>query len=189
MLFEHQIQTLLDELYELYAKIALKILHIRIQKHRKHKNTDSSPDISTHLTNHAHYLVDRHKDATTKVTWKNSTFVVKNLDRVKTLDDKNNEDYPNFINPLSDYLKNKKYVDSNHSGMADKLKLSTWNHFHSAIREARQGNRKIAIMHVDLANFAMSEMTQFMSEDECKNFHSEIEVELEKLKKLHLQKE
>ncbi|MGB5440538.1 MAG: hypothetical protein WBN57_12400 [Gammaproteobacteria bacterium] len=187
MLFNHQTQKLLDEIYQLYSKITLKVLHIRIQKY--HEHTDSSHDITKHLTKHVHYLVNKHQEATSKVTWKKSTFIVKNTSHVTTLDDYKNPNPPNIINPLSDYLKNKKYADSSHSRIADQLISSTWEHFHAAIREARQGNTKTAIMHVDVANFAMKEVAHFLSEEEYQNLHSDIEVVVEKLRKLHLQSE
>ena len=186
MLFNDQIQKLRDAIFQLYSEITLKVLHIRIQKHHEHKHTDSSHDITKHLTKHVHHLVNKHKEATSKVTWKKSTFIVKNTSHVTTLDDYKNPNYPNFINPLSDYLKNKKYVDSIHPSVADKLISSTWDHFHAAIREARQGKTKTAKMHVDVANFAMKEVAHFLSEEEYQNFYSDIEVEIEKLRKLHL---
>ena len=189
MLFNHQIQKLLDTIYQLHSKITLKALHIRIQKHHERKHTDTSNDITRHLTKHVHHLASKHKEATSKVTWKKSTFIVKNISHVTTLDDYKNPNSPNIINPLSDYLKNKKYVDSGHSRIADKLISSTWDHFHAAIREARQGKTKTAIMHVDVANFAMKEVAHFLSEEEYQDFYSDIEVEVEKIRKLHLQSE
>ena len=189
MLSNHQIKKLLDAIYQLHSKIMLIVLHIRIQKHHERKHTDSSYDITKHLTKHVHHLVKKHQEATSKVTWKNSTFIVKNIPHVTTLDDYKNPYSPNIINPLSDYLKNKKYIDSSHSRVADKLISSTWDHFHAAIREARQGKTKTAIMHVDVANFAMKEVAHFLSEEEYQNFYSDIEVEVEELRKLHLQSE
>jgi len=189
MLLNHQIQKLLDAIYQLHSKTMLKVLHIRIQKHHECKHTDSSHDITKHITKHVHYLINKHQEATSKVIWKKSTFIVKNTSHVTTLDDYKNPNSPNIINPLSDYLKNRKYIDSSPSRIADKLISSTWDHFHAAIREARQGKTKTAKMHVDIANYAMQEVAHFLSEEEYQNFYSDIEVEVEELKKLHLQSE
>jgi len=84
-------------------------------------------------------------------------------------------------------LKNKKYIDSSYSKVADKLISSTWDHFHAAIREARQGKAKTAKMHVDVANYAMKEVAHFLPEEEYQNFYSDVKVEVKELRKLHLQ--
>ena len=182
MLSNHQIRKLFDEIYQLYSNFTLKVLHIRIQKHHERKHTDSTHDITKHLTKYIHYLVNKHQEATSKVTWKKSTFIVKNLSHVTTLDDYKNPNSLNIINPLNDYLKNKEYIDSSHSGIADKLILSTWDHLHAAFREARQGKTKTAKMHADIANYAMKEMAHFSSEEEYQSFYSDIELEIEELK-------
>ena len=189
MLSNHKIQELFGAIYQLYSKITLKILHHRIQKHHERKYTDSSHDITKHLTKHVHHLVKKHQEATSKVTWKKSTFIIKNTPHVTTLDDYKNPNSPNIINPLSDYLKNKRYIDSSHSKVADKLISSTWDHFHAAIREAKQGKTKTAKMHVDVANYAMKEVAHFVPEEEYQNFYSDIKIEVEELKKNHLQSE
>ena len=186
MLFNNQIQKVLDAIYQLHSQITLKMLHTRIQKHHKQKHTDPSHDIKKHLTKLVHHLADKHQEATSRTTCKKSTSIVKNISHVTTLDDYKNPNSPNIINPFSDYLKNKEYVDSSHSRIADKLISSTWDHFHAAIREARQGKTKIAEMHVDIANFSMKEVAHFLSEDEYQNFYSGIEVKVEELRKLHL---
>ena len=109
MLSNRKIQELFDAIYQLYSKITLKILHHRIQKHHERKYTDSSHDITKHLTKHVHHLVKKHREATSKVTWKKSTFIIKNTPHVTTLDDYKNTNSPNIINPFSDYLKNKRF--------------------------------------------------------------------------------
>ena len=106
MLSNHQIQELVDVIYQLYSKITLKFLHHRIQYYHARKYTDSSHDITKHLTKHVHYLVKKHQEATSKVTWKKSTLIIKNAPHVTTLDDYKKPNTPNIINPLSDYLKN-----------------------------------------------------------------------------------
>jgi hypothetical protein len=187
MLSNHQIQELFDVIYQLYSKITLKILHLRIQKHHEREHTNSSYDITNHLTKHVHHLANKHQEATSTITWKKSTFIIKNIRRVTTLDDYKNPNAPNIINPLRDYLKNKKFIDSSHSGVADKLISSTWAHFHAAIREARQGRIKTAKMHVDIANYAMKEVKHYLPEEEYQNFYSDIKVEIKELRKLQLQ--
>ena len=189
MLSNHQIQELFDVIYQLYSNITLKFLHLRIQKYHEHEHADSSYDITNDFTKHVHHLVNKHQETTSKVTWKISTFTIKNIRHVTTLDDYKSVNTPNIINPLSDYLKNKKYIDSSHSGVADKLISSTWDHFHAAIREARQGKTKTAKMHVDIANYAMKEVRHFLPEEEYQNFYSDIKVEIKELRKLHLQSE
>ena len=121
MLSNHQIRKLFDEIYQLYSNFTLKVLHIRIQNHHERKHADSTHDITKRLTKHIHYLVNKHQEATSKVTWKKTTFIIKNTPHVTTLDDYKNSNTLKIINPLSDHLKNKKYIDSSHSKVADKL--------------------------------------------------------------------
>ena len=142
MLSNKQIQELFDAIFQLHLKITLKILHIRIQKHNGRKNTDLSHYITNHLTEHVHHLASKYEETTSKATWEKTTFSINNRSGATALDDYQNPDTTDIINPLTNYLKNKKYTDSSHSGIADTLISSTWYHFHAAIREARQGKKK-----------------------------------------------
>ena len=189
MLSNKQIQELFDAIFQLHSKITLKILHIRIQKHNGRKNTDPSRYITNHLTEHVHHLASRYQEATSKATWEESTYSIENKCDATAPDDSKNPDTTDIINPLTNYLKTKKYTDSSHSGVADTLISSTWYHFHAAIREARQGKKKIAEMHVDIANYAMNEAGHFLPEEEYQNFYSDIKVEIKELRKSHLPSE
>lgn len=56
-----------------------------------------------------------------------------------------------------------------------KLKNSTWEHLHEAIRFGRMGDIKNAKLHADLANGTLKEALQYMSRDDFKEFLGEIE--------------
>ena len=59
--------------------------------------------------------------------------------------------------------------------IGNKLKNSTWEHLHEAIRFGRMGEIKNAKLHADLANGTLKEALQYMSREEFEEFLGEIE--------------
>jgi hypothetical protein len=83
-------------------------------------------------------------------------------------------------NPLSDYLKkNGAYPElALASPLGEKLKRSAWDHTHSAIRLAHQGDYASAKLHADLANNAVHELGHFMPEADFSAFKAAVKAEL-----------
>ncbi len=59
--------------------------------------------------------------------------------------------------------------------IGNKLKNSTWEHLHEAIRFGRMGDIKNAKLHADLANSTLKEAVQYMSREEFEELLGEIE--------------
>jgi len=184
MLSNLQLQNLLTSLQKLYADFTLKSLHRRIQSNQLLKHTNSTADISKPITKHVHHLADNHQKSAPKTTRVKSILKAEKTRQHTTHNDDKKTSSENIIKPLSDYLKNKTSIDSTNAGVADKLMLSTWDHFHAAIREGRQGNRDAATMHADIANHAMKEATHYLTKEDFQGFYSKIKKEIDELNKL-----
>lgn len=83
------------------------------------------------------------------------------------------------LGELSAHLKN----SHNYSGVSlntgDKLMQSTWEHFHAAIRLARQGDVDAARLHVELTNNALKEAAHYLPEAVYSRFSKEVMEALE----------
>lgn len=62
--------------------------------------------------------------------------------------------------------------------LSKKLKESTWNHIHTALRLARQGEAGTARLHLDIASQALKEAAHYMSREEHIAFTVEVEEKL-----------
>ena len=68
-----------------------------------------------------------------------------------------------------------------HPGISGKLKDSIWEHVHSSIRCARQGDAHAAKMHADIANNAYKELSHYLTDEEHSELAREIEEEFDTL--------
>jgi hypothetical protein len=62
--------------------------------------------------------------------------------------------------------------------LSKKLKQSTWNHIHTALRLARQGEARNAKLHLDIASQALKEAAHYMSREEHIAFTVEVQEKL-----------
>ena len=62
-----------------------------------------------------------------------------------------------------------------------KLVQTTWEHFHTTIRLARQGNAKAARIHMDLTNNALIEAAHYLSESDYDHFSKEVIQAIEEI--------
>ena len=83
-----------------------------------------------------------------------------------------------FANPLSQHLKKNNLDDELATPIGHKLSSSAWNHTHSAIRCAHQGDYANAKLHADLANNAIHELGHYVSTAEFTRFKQAIKSEL-----------
>ena len=81
-------------------------------------------------------------------------------------------------NPLSDFFKKNNAYSELASPLGEKLKTSAWEHTHSAIRLAHQGEFSKAKLHADLANSAVHELGHYMSEADFIAFKRAVKAEL-----------
>lgn len=81
-------------------------------------------------------------------------------------------------NPLSDYFKKTSNFSELASPLGQKLKTSAWDHTHTAIRLAHQGDYASAKLHADLANNAIHELAHFMPAEDFVAFKRAVKAEL-----------
>lgn len=75
---------------------------------------------------------------------------------------------------LSVYFRNARKHSAVSLDMGEKLVHSTWEHIHTSIRVARQGDVKTARMHVELAGNALKEAERYLSAEEFSVFSEEV---------------
>lgn len=75
---------------------------------------------------------------------------------------------------LSLHLKESHKYSGVSQDTGNKLMHSTWEHFHAAIRLARQGDIDAARMHIELTNSALKEAANYLPESEYSKFSKEV---------------
>jgi hypothetical protein len=83
------------------------------------------------------------------------------------------------LGDLSVHLKNSHRYSGVSLNTGDKLMQSTWEHFHAAIRLARQGDVDAARLHVELTNNALKEAAHYLSEPVYSRFSKDVIKALE----------
>lgn len=83
------------------------------------------------------------------------------------------------LGELSVHLKNSHKYSGASLGTGDKLMQSTWEHFHAAIRLARQGDVDAAKLHVELTNNALNEAAHYLPEPVYSRFSKDVIKALE----------
>lgn len=94
-----------------------------------------------------------------------------------------NRDSSSRVEPgeLSKHLKKTHRQTGISLDTGDKLMQSTWEHFHAAIRLARQGDKKGARLHMELSNNALNEAAHYLSESEYSRFSKDVMKALEEI--------
>ncbi len=87
--------------------------------------------------------------------------------------------YGNELGELSTHLKNSHKYSGFSLNTGDKLMQSTWEHFHAAIRLARQGDVEAARLHMELTNNALKEASHYLPEPVYARFSKDVMKALE----------
>lgn len=82
---------------------------------------------------------------------------------------------------LSHYFRTRRQHPTLNSHVAESLRESTWEHLHTALRLAREGNLCGAKLHADIANNALKEAARHMSADDYRDFKARIDAQLSAL--------
>lgn len=85
------------------------------------------------------------------------------------------------IDELSKYFKERNKGADLHPPIREKLEHSVWEHMHTAIRCARQGEESNAKIHLNIAHSACKELGHYMEEDEYQAFVRSAEEHMENL--------
>lgn len=177
---QNQQNLLLNSIKELYSKMALRALHARMHSNSKTFKSNHYQDISEKLTRHIDHLTTI-KEQNNKVyevpqgsknTLGTSEDCGSDYDKHKTNNIKNISSV--IYDGLSKYFKSSNTLESKQPYVGDKLKKSAWIHIHAALRSARQGDKKSAKLHSDIANSALKEASHFMPFEEYKVFCEQV---------------
>ena len=187
---------LLGTLQRLYSRLSLTALHRRMGSYHKENSAGITmgKDISSSLNGHIDKLANSEHAKCKGVACEEAAKVVP-ADAMlhttaQTVADSQNpspsQDQASLVSTVLDGLA--KYFKSGQSEptiqphVSEKLKKSTLDHIHTALRHARQGEVTTAKLHADIANQALKEVAHYMSADEYKVFAAEVEALLSELK-------
>ncbi|WP_455198405.1 hypothetical protein [Kaarinaea lacus] len=85
------------------------------------------------------------------------------------------------LGELSIHLKHSHQYSGPSMDMGERLMQSTWEHLHTSIRLARQGNAKSARLHAELTSNALNEAMHYLSESVYSKFSEEVMKALEEI--------
>lgn len=178
--------ALIQELENIYARLVLNVLHIRMDRYHKqaHQSTKSySTDIKSPLLSCISTLSDK-----AQINSEMSSAIEQSMLASDNSSTVIHDHYPaaevlvvstENVGELSKYFKARGNGSGLHPGVETKLEQSTWEHIHAAVRYARQGNTSSAKMHVNIASSACQELAHYMHEEQYRQFVVEIEQHLE----------
>jgi len=200
MLSQHESNTLISALRELYFKAREYNLVKRISSYRERTSSNIPHDISAPLHKQIEKLV--HKARQEKVT-ESKVPVYKSTTQTKgavtspareKVEIQNNQ--PEKINK-EQVSKSKDHSDTvvkpykisdpkklDEQGLGEKLKASMWEHIHSAGMQARSNQVATAKMHIDIANHALKEAARYMSEEDYNVVCEEVNAALDEFKEI-----
>jgi len=165
-------RNLLETLQKLYAQIMRLVLHGRLNSYRHAQGDDSVIAGLYDYINHApqapgdemaHLRVAAESPGLSKRSINNNK---PSYQRAEVL--------PDGPNDLRDTFVNRHEYSALHDHMGEKLKASAWEHIHSSMRYAHEGNRETAMLHADIAANAIKEAVHYLEDNAYKDFIGEI---------------
>ena len=170
-------QSLLHAIAKLYSNLFSNLVHERLEAY--HDTGVNSDDIGTAL--YAYIMRVKNSEFTTGMG-----LLKQPIPSSAALQFSNHHESAQGINsnhlvepnPLSDYFHKTNEDAQPLPPLGGKLKASAWDHTHSAIRFAHQGDYANAKLHAVLANNAVHELGRFMSEKDFISFTQAVRTEL-----------
>lgn len=179
---ERKINALLHALQRLYARITSLLLHKRMGSYREEAGSVADHDLTTLLSDH----IDRLAEPRPANSGKSPRRV--SGDDVHTATQNSTPGRPHAVhrvsivsrtlNALGRYFKSGQTKTVLDPELSKKLKKSAWDHIHTALRLARQGDARTAKLHLDIASQALKEAAHYMSREEHIAFTVEVEEKL-----------
>ncbi|MDH5387186.1 MAG: hypothetical protein OEY06_01910 [Gammaproteobacteria bacterium] len=173
-------RVLIRGIEKLFVKISLIILHNRMNSyHRKINRIETSydQDIKTPLMEFI--------ETTVAYAIKTNNTEHNNQHNIPNTFSQSNQPLPPLqqhhkINPqhvgeLSRYFKERSNGGETHPPIKDKLEHSVWEHIHATTRCARQGDKRKAKLHLNIASSAHRELAHYMSDKEQLAFAEKVD--------------
>lgn len=182
-------QAIIQALNRAYVRVSLAILHKRVTKYHTLACQATKPhplDIKTSLKECVAEMLETSSDGYGRESTINIAVGIApfsypphgDLEHTSTPRKVNKEN----VKELSRYFKSASGSAELHPDIENKLEHSTWEHIHTAMRQARSGNKRGAKMHVDIACSACRELAHFKNAEQYQSFLIEVEHALEKLR-------
>ena len=179
---EREINALLHALQRLYARITSLFLNKRMGSYREEAGSVADHDLATLLSDHIDRLAARGPANSGKtkrqVSEQKVQTATQNPSPGRPPSDHQVSIVSGILNGLGRYFKSNRTEPALDPELSEKLKKSTWNHIHTALRLARQGEARTAKLHLDIASQALKEAAHYMSREEHIAFTVEVEEKL-----------
>jgi hypothetical protein len=177
-----EITALLQALQRLYAGMALRALQKRMGAYRREGGAIADHDLTALLSDHVDKLAAVNRDQSSELAGQPagrkgqkaqlqalgnhhvSARQVTMLGRAFT--------------ELGRYFRSSRRPPVLDPELSQKLRNSTWEHIHTALRLARQGQARTAKLHLNIASQALKEVAHYMSKEDYIAFTVEIEKKL-----------
>ena len=166
MTSKHRLSRLLDDLKQLYYRVCDNDLCRRLGLYHRHTGSYQSPDISTQMAEHLDKLASTNKpgsvDAASTSSMTTSIKTGTNADGLQPRKRRHR-----IFGSVTTYFHSKKVftpLKTSDPYKGDKLKDSTWSHIHTAQLQARQGKTINAELPAGIANDALKEDADYMSD-------------------------
>lgn len=179
---EREINALLKTLQRLYARITSLVLHKRMDSYREEAGNVADHDLTTLLSDHIDSLAAPGPATSGKTQHRESARKVPSATEDLSPGGHHSGHQVSIVsrtvNGLGRYFKSSRTEPVLDPELSKKLKESTWNHIHTALRLARQGEAGTARLHLDIASQALKEAAHYMSREEHIAFTVEVEEKL-----------
>jgi hypothetical protein len=179
---EREINALLHALQRLYARITSLFLNKRMSSYREEAGSVADHDLATLLSDHIDRLAARGSansgETQRQVSEQKVQTATQKPSPVRPPSDHQVSIVSGTLNGLGRYFKSYPTETVLDPELSEKLKKSAWNHIHTALRLARQGEARTAKLHLDIASQALKEAAHYMSREEHIAFTVEVEEKL-----------
>ena len=163
-------RALINGLEKLYIKVSLKLLHRRINSYHS-RTSDAKRQYHDGIKTPLSQFIEA---TVTQATSSNHTD--HNYDHLAK--ERKPQPQPNHpeksqynqlnrerIDELSKYFKERTKGSETHPSIREKLEHSVWEHIHATVRCARQGDKRNAKMHLNIAHTACKELGHYMDDE------------------------
>ena len=182
MTSKYELKALLNALQRLYARITSLALNRRMGSYRKEAGTVADHDLSALLSDHIDRVAASRRADGEKIQPQVSA--PENPTATHTPSPARRDSgrrvpiVGRAFGGLGRYFRSRRTESVVDPELSKKLKTSTWNHIHTALRLARQGEERTAKLHLDFASQALKEAAHYMSKEEYLAFTVEVEEKL-----------
>jgi len=179
---KREINALLNALQRIYARITSLLLHKRMDSYREEAGSVADHDLASLLSDHIDRLAaprpDNSGEEQHRVSGQKVQTATQNSSPGRPHADHQVSIFSRTFNGLGRYFKSSRTETILDPELSKKLKKSAWNHIHTALRLARQGEARTAKVHLDIASQALKEAAHYMSREEHIAFTVEVEEKL-----------